>query len=1495
MPFLQGLENLFQQDYATFDFNLQFEQLFFSILPSALFIVSSLWRTLYQVRRPAIVHAPAVQLIKLGAIAIHAMLELSLLVLAVDGSLQVGGLFVAASALKLVSAFCMMALSGMDHSRSPRPSVLLNSYLFLTLLLDGAQARTLFLSSDGRLDITYSSIFSAALALKLGIFLLETRQKLRWISWDVKEHSPEETSGIFSLGAYFWLNRLFLAGYSKVLQMKDLYPLDSTLNGKLLHDKFSRNMDYSKLKGDKFGLVKVLIRALEINLLLPIPFRLAMLGFTLAQPLFTQSLLEYLSEPERDPNVGYGFIGASILIYSGIAISSALCWYFHRRTLAMARTMLITETYIKATKARYGTSDDSAAVTLMSTDIERINMGFLSLHETWASLVQAALASWLLYGQLGAAFAAPIATVGICFLGLGGVLKFTGDSQRSWMAGNQKRVGLTATVISSMKNLKISGLSTTVRDYVQTLRVRELAAGARFRKITIIAATFGFIPFLISPPLTFAFAQRELDVPRIFTSLSYLVLLTNPLTQIFQTVPMLISALACVGRIQAFLECETRHDFRDVVADQKHDPEKTPASIEHSSEAAENASHPVVIKNGKFGWEANNFVLRDINTQIPQSSLTMIIGPVGSGKSTMCKALLGEVPFHEGSVALSTRFPHVGFCDQAVFLSNGTIRDNIIRYSPFDEERYAEVIKVTALGFDLATLPQNDMTNIGSDGITLSGGQKQRVALARALYLQSDLLILDDIFSGLDADTEEQVFSQVFGPDGLLRRRRTTVVLCTHSIRHLPVADYIIALGDGTVIEQGKFDELRARDGYIHRLGLRGGSESDTSSEVAPSKRHEARTEVEALYNVASNAVSVELDRDQSRQIGDRTVYKHYIKSMGVFLASFSLVFAASWGFFTNFPTIWLTYWTNDVYSDHPSHSYAYYAGIYALLQVAALFSLLLLGIAIFVISVKRAGANVHRDALRTLVRAPLSFFTKTDTGVVTNLFSQDMNLIDTELPNALLNTLFCVSLCSLNTSPLYLSQNTRVREYTKPKLTGSWQVFQGIGQAAVMLTSSPYLAISYPFLAGLLYIVQKFYLRTSRQLRLLDLESKSPLYTHFIDTVKGVVTLRALGSVSEDIQKNVRLIDTSQRPAYLLVMIQQWLNLVLELVVAVLAAILTTLAVQLHSNSGFTGASLVTLMSFGENLSGIVIFFTRLETSIGAIARLKTFNETVEPEDKDGEDLVPPEDWPQKGVVEINGVSASYHTGAEPYEGLNLALRNINLTITSGEKIAICGRTGSGKSSFIALLLKLLDPVPGTDGSVLIDNAPLHRTDRPVLRQRIIAVPQEAVFLPDGSTFRANLDPTDISTPAECEAVLAKVGLLEFVQDRGGLDAAMSPGTLSAGQRQLMSLGRALLRRRGRARDLLRPGGSGVEGGILLLDEVSSSVDHETERIMQETIRVEFKDYTVIAVSHRLDMIMDFDRVVVMNKGEIVEVGNPMVLAAQEGTRFRELTEAAK
>jgi ABC-type multidrug transport system fused ATPase/permease subunit len=568
----------------------------------------------------------------------------------------------------------------------------------------------------------------------------------------------------------------------------------------------------------------------------------------------------------------------------------------------MSRSILVTEIFLRTTQARLGSSDENAAVTLMSTDMERIDIGFRSLHEIWASIVQAALASWLLYRQLGILFVAPIGVVLVCFTVLVIFMKFAGDSQRTWMAGVQKRVSLTATVIGSMKSLKLSGLSGTVTDFVQKLRVEELAAGARYRRIVIFAAFLGFIPFMLSPPLTFAFTQKTLDVSRTFTSLSYLTLLTNPLTQIFQAVPQLLSGLACLSRVQAYLECETHEDFRKLNSRRLSVQEKTTEKVDTSLNSE--SSCVIDIKNAKFGWQQERHVLHNVTTKIKRSALTIVVGPVGSGKSTFGKALLGEIPFCEGEVTLNTSIPHVGVCEQTAFLSNDSVRDNIVGFSPYDIKRYAEVIEAAALTFDLETLPQGDLTNIGSDGITLSGGQKQRISLARALYLHADLLVLDDVFSGLDADTEDQVFRRVFGSNGLLRRRQATVVLCTHSISHLPAADHIIALGEGSIVEQGDFNQLIASGGYVHRLRSWESLDDKSSSEKFSSQVTTHASEDPTTRKIESLSPTSIHTIDAMRQGGDKSVYKHYLKSMGWVLAGLAIFFAALWGFFTNFPTI---------------------------------------------------------------------------------------------------------------------------------------------------------------------------------------------------------------------------------------------------------------------------------------------------------------------------------------------------------------------------------------------------------------------------------------------------------------------------------------------------------------------------------------------------------------------------------------------------------------
>jgi ABC-type multidrug transport system fused ATPase/permease subunit len=863
---------------------------------------------------------------------------------------------------------------------------------------------------------------------------------------------------------------------------------------------------------------------------------------------------------------------------------------------------------------------------------------------------------------------------------------------------------------------------------------------------------------------------------------------------------------------------------------------------------------------------------------------------------------------------MGSNFRRIGYCDQTPFLTNSSLRSNIVGFSPYDETRYKDVIEATQLTKDLLLFPQGDRTKVGSNGITLSGGQKQRVSIARALYVESDLLIFDDILSGLDADTEELVFNRVFGPAGMLKQRKATVVLCTHSIRHLPLADHIIALSsEGTLVEEGTFDDLVAEKKYVHSLGVKAAKESasgDSSGRQTPTEMNEESAR-QLFRQKTKDLAAKKGPLDMTRQLGDATVYKYYYDSIGPFWAFTFLGAGVMSGFFFNWPTIWLKYWAADVTSPNPVHSNGYYIGLYALWQILCMVSFTLVLVIALKTLIEISGAVLHKRALGTVIRAPLRFFTTTDAGIVTNLFSQDITIIDGELPMALIN--LCIDVC------------------------------MAIGMAAIVATSSPYVVICYPFLLGTLFGIQKFYLRTSRQLRLLDLEAKSPLYTHFLDTIKGVATFRAFGWTAASIDENNKYLNTSQRPAYLLAMIQRWLLFVLNVVVAVIAVVVVALATQLRANQGFTGASLVTIMSFGDTLANIIRCYTQLETSIGAVSRLKTFSDTTHPEDLAGKDVVPPESWPERGLIEIRNVSASYgdsqstadvdheDEGDAPNNddeksprrpgtpSLSLALHNLSLTIQPGEKVAICGRSGSGKSSTILLLLRLLDPVhssssdssaepssafsssgpcpsesPTATPTLSIDSIPLSTIDRSTLRRRVIAVPQDAVFLPDGTPFRANLDPYGDGTPDDCRAVLEAVELWPFVEDKGGLEAGMVADSLSQGQKQLFSLARAMLRRRIRGKvveGMGLAGGKGErEGGVLLLDEVSSSVDVDTDRAMQKIIKREFEGYTIVMVSHRLDMVMDFDKVLVMDAGKVVEAGPPRELVEREGGRFRDL-----
>ncbi|EFX04947.1 ABC multidrug transporter [Grosmannia clavigera kw1407] len=1319
---------------------------------------------------------------------IYAVLSLALVVIIsiqTSHALVQGRLSLVAASLGFIAALTLVLLSYQEHARSPRPSILIVTYLAITCLFDVAKTRTLWLLFDGPSPL--AAISTVMVALKVVMILVKSQNKTKWLTWsDSKEHSPEETSGIFGLVVFYWLYRLFMNGHRTILCSETLFPLDQAVSASVLAPKLAKKLRTSSWRGRKWGLAKVLFSTLAPQLLPPIIPRLALLAASMCQSFLIEALLDFLQE-DSEKSHGYGLIGATILTYGLLALSTALYGYFQERFVIMTRGCLITAIYDQTVQLELASSAESGVLTLMSTDISRIMTGFLDIHEYWASSIQVGLSCWLLQKKLGTAFVAPLVVVVLSFLAMFFLGKVVGRCQRAWMEAVGIRVGTMATAISQMKLIKMSGMDAPIKKRIQQLRIAEIRVGERWRMLAVTGAAISQVPLLISPVLAFATAMKTLNTTSIFVSISYLTLLAAPLLVLFQKVPQLLSAFTSLQRIQEFLERDTRKDYR---ISHSHSMFADMGMEAHNGfdmnllEGSGTRDSCISICDGEFGWSQDTPVLKDVNISIPASCLTAVLGPVGSGKTTFCRYILGELPFARGFVHLSTR-RNIGYCDQQPFLTNAPVRDNIVAYGVFDQDRYDGVVIATMLDRDIASFPQGDLTVIGSGGIALSGGQRQRVSMARALYMaDTDLLVFDDVLSGLDALTESRVLQRVFGPDGLLRKRRATAILCTHNPRHIEFVDRVIRLHEGgRVTEEGlpaskKMATMPTAD-----------SQSDTT---IPSG-------AELLATIPTQTETE--SQDVARKRRDLKVYGYYFSTAGkITLVSFVFT-SACYSFFLNFPRIWLTFWSDDAARKdgglRQMHSRGYYIGIYGLLQLMCLMSFSAAAALVLGPMIRQSGSILHRRALDTVVNASLQLFVKTDLGVITNLFSQDITLIDGELPLAFLNLVL--------------------------------DIFSVIFMGAVIIASTPWLGLTYPAIVGILYAIQHFYLFTSRQLRLLDLEAKSPLYSHFVDTLKGISTIRASGWTDKSIEKNLALLDRSQKPAYLLAMVQRWLYLMLNTVVMLIAIVLASMMTQLRPSSTLSGASLVTLMSLSQSLGDIVRFYASLETSIGAVTRLRNFSMQTPLEKSDG--FQPDHNWPSNGSIEVSKAWASY----------------------------------GGKSSLILLLLGFIDPVEheGVQGS-------------------------DTVFLPTGSTVMENLDPGGVATPEQCREALEDLDLWQPVQLRGGLGSLFDESLFSHGQRQLFSLARVVLKRR-----LMVAGGGGA---VLLLDEFSSSVDAVSEQRMMVAVDKHFSGCTVVMVAHRLKTVTEFsDRVFVIDRGQVVESGDPRVLGRMEGTWFASLLKASE
>ncbi|KAJ5246170.1 P-loop containing nucleoside triphosphate hydrolase protein [Penicillium chermesinum] len=1392
-----------------FDFTLLFEETIFTFLPILIacpIVLIRLW-TLRNVSEK--VNRSSFYFTKELASFLHMTLQFTLLIFWCQPSTPTTRATVpTASASVVVSLFCLY-LSHLEHFRSLRPSTILCLYHGFTLILDLPRLRTLSLLPDNQ---TVTVIFAVSLLSRAGVVILEATEKRSLLKKSFSGYAIETTSGIFNRSLYLWVSGLLWKGSKTTLTVDNLPILDDDIkrasNPEHLLDKWNKANRYGRN-----ALLWTFIKHYKWDLLGGILPRMAFTGFLFVQPFLVQRVLDFMTEPEHvnSSNYARGLVAAYGIVYIGIAVTHNVYRSTVYRVIAMVRGSLVSMIFDKTLRMGTSAASDASAVTLMSTDIERIGDGLLDMHETYSNLAEVVLALIFLARLLGIATIASTALVIACLVVGLPISMARAKAQGVWLEFVEERVSVTSKVLGVMRNIKMTGLTDIVADSLRKLRTDEIGASQRMRVIRVINNTISYISDALAPVVGFglyvilakANGGPTLTNGTAFAALTLFSLLDTPVVSIVYGTEDLMTVVNCFQRIQKYLNETEREDRRLKLH------EEDPILIDTNDDGGKSC---VVASHLSAAWAVDDEpILKDLDFDIKRGNTTMIIGPVGCGKSTLLKVLLGEVQECSGQVFTSYRT--AAYCSQSPWVKFGTVQENIVGSSCGIN-----------VAFDLQQLPSGDQTKVGVRGSRLSGGQQMRVALARALYSRESILILDDVLTGLDRETEKLVLDAVFGGRGIVKELGQTVILATNSAHHIAYSDFVISLnGQGQIAQQRSSKELMANKDYSAIF-------DENPEQVNTDRAPDVVFDDEQLQELNLEGEGTD---EFSRRTGDWTVYLYYFRVMGYPLLFLALACSVFFIAGATLPQIWLQWWTR-ANEKHPNADIPYWLGGYAAVGILTLFAVFCSIFVFDMLVIPKTARQFHEILLGTTMSATTSFLTSTDIGTTTNRFSQDLELIDEELPAAFEMAIDEALSC----------------------LVEGFLVFFG---------SSYVTAAIIPICIIAVYYVAKFYVRTSRQVRLLDIETKAPLFSHFLETISGLSSIRAYGWTEEYRRLSRTTLDNSQRPFYLLFCIQSWLNLVLDLIVAAIAVTVIAIALALRGNSslGLLGIALFNIVNFSSTLQSLISEWTGLETSIGAVSRIRSYVREAKTEDLDTEVQSVPSSWPQNGEVKFINMTASYETSSPP------VLKGINLVIAPGEKIAICGRTGSGKSSLISTILRTLEI---DSGSVLIDGVDIALLSRSRIRSSLNTIPQQAFFL--HGSVRLNLNSRQDVSDEKIIDALQETDLWSHIESKGGLDTDMSEDLLSHGQQQLFCLARAMCK----------------SSQIVIMDEATSSVDSDSEKLMQSVIRKHFKDQTIIAIAHKLDTILDYDKIAFMDQGRVIEFDKPQALLSMEKSAFRSL-----
>ncbi|NXK63709.1 MRP1 protein, partial [Sylvietta virens] len=1082
-------------------------------------------------------------------------------------------------------------------------------------------------------------------------------------------------------------------------------------------------------------------------------------------------------------------------------------------------------------------------VNLVSVDVQKLMDLIIYFNGTWLAPIRIIICFVFLWQLLGPSALTAIA-VFLFLLPLNFVItKKRSQFQETQMKHKDERAKLTDAILSNIKVIKLYGWEKTFMEKVLGIRKQELQALKRSQilfsasLVSFHSSTF-LITFVMFAVYTLVDNTHVLDAEKAFVSLTLINILNTAHSFLPFSINAAVQAKVSLNRLAAFLSLE------------ELSPESSHRNTSGCGELLLQAS--ITIRNGTFCWSKEaSPCLRSIDLLVPQGSLLAVVGQVGAGKSSLLAAVLGELHTTDGCVTLQDTAAYV---PQQAWVLNASVEDNILFGKEMDETWFNRVIEACALHLDLETFPAGQKSEIGEKGINLSGGQKQRVNLARAVYQEASIYLLDDPLAAVDAHVGQHIFEHVLGPNGLLKDK--TRVLVTHTINILPQVDKIVFLVDGMISETGSYQELLQRNGAFAEF-LR----SHVAAEEKPCAGFPGNPDgLESFFlglSVIKSAVGrkpIPVSQDCPSAAGTRGgltkaettqhgrvragVYGAYLKATGRALCVYIVLSFTCQQAVAFSRGYWLSLWAGDaVHNGTQQHTPLRVAVFGALGMVQALgrfacTAAVLLGGVL-------ASHQLFLQLLRNVMRCPMLFFEQTPVGHLLNRFSRDMDAVDSVIPDKLKSVLGFL----FNLLEIYL----------------------------VIVIATPWAAMAIVPLTVLYAAFQHFYVSTSCQLRRLEAASRSPIYSHISETFQGSSVIRAHKHQQRFIAKSNFLVDENQRICFPGAVADRWLATNLEFLgngIVLFAALFAAMG-RTQLSPGTAGFSLSYALQITGVLNWMVRSWTEIENNIVSVERVREYLRTPKEAPWTLNGKLEGQVWPTEGRIEFQNYSLCYRPGLE------LALRRVSVAINGHEKIGITGRTGAGKSSLAVGLLRLVE---AAEGAILIDGQDIAQLGLHHLRTKITVIPQDPVLF--SGSLRMNLDPLNQCTDADIWTALELTQLKNFVADlpeQLEYKCTDQGENLSTGQKQLLCLARALLQK----------------AKILILDEATAAVDVETDVQIQAMLRTQFRDSTVLTIAHRVNTVLDCDRILVLENGRIAEFDTPEHLIAQKGLFYRLMEES--